>query len=58
MQSMSENYLHPLILQQNDDNAALNEAITTLAQQRRTTDAAIMCQAMLLTKLLSLINRA
>ncbi len=55
---MSENYLHPLILQQNDDNAALNEAITTLAQQRRTTDAAIMCQAMLLTKLLSLINRA
>lgn len=47
----TEDYLRPLIQQQNDYNAALAEAISALARQRRTTDAAIMCQAMLLAKL-------
>jgi adenine C2-methylase RlmN of 23S rRNA A2503 and tRNA A37 len=49
----TEDYLRPLIQQQNDYNAALHEAIEALARQRRTTDAAIACQGLLLAKLLA-----
>lgn len=46
----TETYLRPLIQQQNDYNAAIAELGQALARQRRTTDAAILCQAMLLAK--------
>jgi signal transduction histidine kinase len=49
----TEAYVRPLVQQQNDYNIALSEAITALARQRRTTDTAILCQAMLLAKMLS-----
>lgn len=48
----TETYLRPLIQQQNDYNAALAELGQALERQRRTTDAAILCQAMLLAKVL------
>ena len=48
----TETYLRPLIQQQNDYNAALVEMAQALARQRRTADAAIVCQAMLLAKML------
>lgn len=48
----TETYVRPLIQQQNDYNAAIHEAITALTRQRHTTDAAILCQGMLLAKLL------
>lgn len=48
----TETYLRPLIQQQNDYNAALAELGQALARQRRTADAAILCQAMLLAKML------
>jgi len=50
---VTEEYMQPLVQQQNDYNAALHEAINALARQRRTTDAAVLCQAMLLAKFLS-----
>jgi GT2 family glycosyltransferase len=53
----TEAYLRPLLQQQNDYNAALHEAIAALARQRHTTDAAILCQGMLLAKLLSTQRR-
>lgn len=46
----TETYLRPLIQQQNDYNAALAELAQALERQRRTTDAAIACQAALLAK--------
>jgi len=49
---VTEAYVRPIVQQQNDYNAALSEAITALARQRRTADAAIVCQSMLLAKLL------
>jgi GT2 family glycosyltransferase len=47
-----EEYLRPLIQQQNDYNAALAELAQALERQRRTTDAAIACQGALLAKML------
>lgn len=49
---VTASYMRPIVQQQNDYNAALAEAIGTLARQRRTTDAAIVCQSMLLAKFL------
>jgi GT2 family glycosyltransferase len=49
---VTEEYVRPLVQQQNDYNAALHQAINALARQRRTTDAAVLCQAMLLAKFL------
>jgi O-antigen biosynthesis protein len=46
----TETYLRPLIQQQNDYNAALAELGQALVRQRRSTDAAILCQGMLLAK--------
>lgn len=48
----TETYLRPLIQQQNDYNAAIAELGQALARQRRATDAAILCQGMLLAKML------
>lgn len=48
----TENYLRPLIQQQNDYNAALAELADALERQRRTSDAAVLCQAVLLAKAL------
>ena len=48
----TEIYLRPLIQQQNDYNAAIAELGLALARQRRATDAAILCQGMLLAKTL------
>ena len=48
----TETYLRPLIQQQNDYNAAIAELGQALARQRRATDAAILCQGMLLAKAL------
>ncbi len=53
----TETYLRPLIQQQNDYNAALVELAQALARQRRTTDAAIVCQGMLLAKMLRAENK-
>lgn len=49
----TEDYVRPLIQQQNDYNAALAELAGALERQRRTADAAIVCQGALLAKLLS-----
>jgi GT2 family glycosyltransferase len=46
-------YVRPLVQQQNDFNASLVELGATLERQRRTTDGAILCQGMLLAKVLS-----
>jgi GT2 family glycosyltransferase len=48
----TETYLRPLIQQQNDYNAALAEVAQALVRQRHATDAAIVCQAMVLAKML------
>lgn len=48
----TEEYLRPLIQQQNNYNAALAELGQALARQRRTTDAAILCQGMFLAKMI------
>lgn len=45
-----EAYLRPLVQQQNDYNAALAELAQALERQRRTTDGAVACQAVLLAK--------
>lgn len=50
---VQEEYLRPLIQQQNDYNAAVAEAVQAMERQRRATDAAIVCQGMLLAKLLN-----
>jgi hypothetical protein len=55
---VTEAYVRPLIQQQNDYNAALGEAIVALARQRRTADAAIVCQGMLLAKFLGPTSHA
>lgn len=52
----TESYVRPLIQQQNDYNAAMAELGQALARQRRTTDAAILCQGVLLAKLLTAGN--
>jgi O-antigen biosynthesis protein len=49
----TEEYLRPIIQQQNDFNAALVELGFALERQRRAADAAISCQGMLLAKVLS-----
>jgi hypothetical protein len=46
----TEEYLRPLLQQQNDFNTSVVELTTALARQRRATDAAILCQGMLLAK--------
>ncbi|GAC1366644.1 MAG: hypothetical protein NVSMB42_26740 [Herpetosiphon sp.] len=46
----TETYLRPLLQQQNDFNAAVNELAMTVERQRRATDAAILAQGMLLAK--------
>ena len=48
----TEEYLRPIIQQQNDLNATMVELAHTLERQRRTTDAAILCQGMLLAKVM------
>lgn len=48
-----QDYARPLIQQQNDYNAAVAEAVQALERQRRATDAAIVCQGMLLAKLIN-----
>ncbi len=48
----TEDYLRPLIQQQNDFNASVAELGAALARQRRATDAAILCQGMFLAKLM------
>lgn len=48
----TEEYLRPLLQQQNDFNAALVEMGAAFERQRRATDAAILCQGMLLAKVL------
>ncbi len=45
-------YVRPLVQQQNDFNASLVELATALERQRRTTDGAVLCQGMLLAKVL------
>lgn len=50
---VTEEYMRPIIQQQNDYNAAVAELGAALARQRRTTDAAIACQALLLAKLMN-----
>ncbi|HEY0607730.1 MAG TPA: glycosyltransferase family 2 protein [Herpetosiphonaceae bacterium] len=52
----TETYLRPLIQQQNDYNAAIAELGQALARQRRAADAAILCQGMLLAKMLGRTN--
>lgn len=49
----TEAYLRPLIQQQNDFNASLVELTTALERQRRTADGAVLCQGVLLAKLLA-----
>ncbi len=48
----TEEYLRPLIQQQNDYNAAVAELAMALERQRRASDAAVLCQGMFLAKLL------
>jgi len=48
----TEDYLRPLIQQQNDFNASVVELAQALIRQRRTTDAAVLCQGMLLAKVM------
>ena len=47
---VTEEYLRPLIQQQNDFNATLVEVVRALERQRRTSDGAVLCQGMLLAK--------
>ena len=49
----TEEYLRPIIQQQNDLNATLVELTTALERQRRTTDGAVLCQGMFLAKVLA-----
>ncbi len=49
---VTEDYIRPLIQQQNDFNASVAELAAALARQRRAADAAILCQGVLLAKLL------
>ncbi len=49
----TEEYLRPVLQQQNDLNATLVELGTALERQRRAADAAILCQGMLLAKVLA-----
>jgi GT2 family glycosyltransferase len=53
----TEAYLRPILQQQNDFNAALVELGTALERQRRTADAAILCQGMLLARVLTSRHR-
>jgi GT2 family glycosyltransferase len=46
----TEEYLRPIIQQQNDFNATLVELAVALERQRRTTDAAVLLQGMFLAK--------
>lgn len=48
----TESYLRPILQQQNDYNAALHDLAIALTRQRRTTDGAVLAQAMLLAKVL------
>jgi O-antigen biosynthesis protein len=48
----TEEYVRPLVQQQNDLNASLVELGAALERQRRTTDGAILCQGLLLAKAL------
>ena len=48
----TEEYLRPIIQQQNDFNATLVELATALERQRRTADAAVLLQGMFLAKAL------
>ncbi len=48
----TEEYLRPIVQQQNDLNATLVEIVQSLERQRRTADAAVLCQGMLLAKTL------
>jgi len=48
----TEEYLRPIVQQQNDLNATLVELAQGLERQRRTADAAVLCQGMLLAKTL------
>ncbi len=48
----TEDYLRPLVQQQNDFNASVVELAAALARQRRVADAAILCQGMFLAKLM------
>lgn len=51
-QVATEGYIRPLLQQQNDLNASLVELGVALERQRRTTDGAILCQGMLMAKVL------
>ncbi|HEX6289875.1 MAG TPA: glycosyltransferase family 2 protein [Herpetosiphonaceae bacterium] len=53
----TETYLRPLIQQQNDYNASLAELARALERQRRAADAAIVCQGMVLAKVLGTKNK-
>lgn len=46
----TEEYLRPIIQQQNDFNMSVIELATALERQRRATDGAVLCQGMLLAK--------
>ena len=48
----TEEYVRPILQQQNDFNATLVELVHALERQRRTADAAVLCQGMLLAKTL------
>lgn len=48
----TEEYLRPLIQQQNDFNATITQLSRALERQRRTADGAVLCQGMLLAKIL------
>jgi len=49
---VTEEYVRPLVQQQNDFNASVVELATALERQRRTADCAALCQGMLLAKVL------
>ncbi len=50
---VTEEYLRPILQQQNDLNATLVELASALERQRRTADGAVLCQGVLLAKVLA-----
>lgn len=50
---VTEAYLRPVIQQQNDLNASLAEFAVAIERQRRTADGAVLCQGLLLAKLIA-----
>lgn len=53
----SEEYLRPILQQQNDFNASVAELAVALERQRRTVDGATLCQGVLLAKVIGELQR-